>query len=79
MSTRGRPLSDEEWQDHMDSVEGQLTPSATRVAELFWSIERFGDLDHLSDPVPIYLELAVALKNADHRHALMEALMAMDN
>jgi hypothetical protein len=78
MSTRGRPLSDEEWQDHVRAIDGQISPAGRHVAELLWSIERFGDVDHLAEAAPIYIELGVALMNRDHRHALMEALSAMD-
>ena len=52
------------WEEYLENVSGLLNemPEKQRViAGLLWSIERYGDLDHTSDPAPLHMDLAERL------------------
>jgi hypothetical protein len=55
-----------------------LTRAGRNLAQLLWSIERFGDIHHQDKPAPLHSDLAWQLQTSrENTDALHTAILAM--
>lgn len=60
-TAKAQAISGSDWDGYLKAVGGlfdQMPAKNRIIAGLLWSIERFGDLDHMSDPAPLHMDMA---------------------